>query len=80
MLHSDEQNLEILPILNKMDLPQAEPQRVINEIEEIIGIPAQRLSLSAQKMALALKNSLNVSSQRFRPPLGIQCTLTSTHY
>ena len=34
-------NLEILPIINKIDLPAADPQRVKNEIEEIIGIPAQ---------------------------------------
>ncbi|MEA5151299.1 MAG: translation elongation factor 4 [Oscillospiraceae bacterium] len=34
-------NLEILPVVNKIDLPAAEPQRVKNEIEEIIGIPAQ---------------------------------------
>ena len=34
-------NLEILPVLNKIDLPAADPQRVKNEIEEIIGIPAQ---------------------------------------
>ncbi|MBQ9664434.1 MAG: translation elongation factor 4 [Oscillospiraceae bacterium] len=34
-------NLEILPVINKIDLPAADPQRVKNEIEEIIGIPAQ---------------------------------------
>src|SRR6185369_10707631 len=34
-----EQNLEILPVLNKIDLPQADPDRVTHEIEEIIGIP-----------------------------------------
>ncbi len=36
-----EHNLEILPVINKIDLPAAEPQRVKDEIEEIIGIPAQ---------------------------------------
>jgi GTP-binding protein LepA len=35
-----EQGLEVLPILNKMDLPQADPDRVRQEIEEIIGIDA----------------------------------------
>ena len=34
-------NLEILPVINKIDLPAADPHRVKNEIEEIIGIPAQ---------------------------------------
>src|SRR6202453_4686257 len=36
-----EQRLEVVPVLNKIDLPQAEPERVIQEIEDIIGIPAQ---------------------------------------
>ncbi len=36
-----EQGLEVIPVLNKIDLPSAEPERVINEIEEIIGIDAQ---------------------------------------
>src|SRR4051812_47027260 len=35
-----EQGLEVLPVLNKIDLPQADPDRVINEIEDIIGIEA----------------------------------------
>ncbi len=35
-----EQGLEVLPVLNKIDLPSAEPERVVNEIEEIIGIEA----------------------------------------
>ena len=34
-------NLEILPVINKIDLPAADPQRVKNEVEEIIGLPAQ---------------------------------------
>jgi GTP-binding protein LepA len=37
-----EQGLEVIPVLNKMDLPQAEPERVKQEIEEIIGIDAQQ--------------------------------------
>jgi len=44
-----EQGLEVLPVLNKIDLPQAEPERVIKEIEEIIGIDAQgALGVSAK--------------------------------
>ena len=33
-------DLEILPVINKIDLPSADPQRVIKEIEEVIGLPA----------------------------------------
>src|SRR5262245_30491517 len=40
-----EQGLEVLPILNKMDLPQADPDRVKREIEEIIGINASEACL-----------------------------------
>ena len=44
-----EQNLEVLPVLNKIDLPQAEPDRVCQEIEEIIGIDAtDALEVSAK--------------------------------
>ncbi len=44
-----EQGLEVLPVLNKIDLPQAEPERVKHEIEEIIGIDAQEaLAISAK--------------------------------
>jgi GTP-binding protein LepA len=44
-----EQGLEVMPVLNKMDLPSAEPERVIREIEEIIGIEASdALKISAK--------------------------------
>ena len=44
-----EQNLEVLPVLNKIDLPQAEPERVAEEIEDIIGIEASdALKVSAK--------------------------------
>jgi GTP-binding protein LepA len=44
-----EGDLEILPVINKIDLPSAEPQRVIKEIEEIIGIPAEDAPLISAK-------------------------------
>ena len=44
-----ELGLEVMPVLNKIDLPSADPEKVINEIEEIIGIPAQQaLQISAK--------------------------------
>ncbi len=36
-----DQGLEVLPVINKIDLPSADPAKVIHEIEEIIGIPAE---------------------------------------
>ena len=50
-----EQGLEVLPILNKMDLPQAEPERVQNEIEEIIGIEASEAVPVVLRLVLVLK-------------------------
>ncbi len=47
-------NLEIVPVINKIDLPAAEPDRIINEIEDVIGIPAE----GAPK--ISAKNGINV--------------------
>lgn len=42
-------DLEILPVINKVDLPSADPQRVIHEIEDIIGLPADEAPLISAK-------------------------------
>lgn len=49
-------NLEILPVINKIDLPSADPQRVKHEIEDIIGIPAM------DAPEISAKNGLNVNA------------------
>ena len=53
-----EQGLEVLPILNKIDLPQAEPERVIKEIEDIIGIPAEDAVRVSAKSGFGVKDLL----------------------
>ena len=56
-----EQGLEVVPVLNKIDLPSAEPERVINEIEEIIGIEATdavRVSAKTGEGVVELRESL----------------------
>ncbi|MDP4153393.1 MAG: translation elongation factor 4 [Bacillota bacterium] len=45
-------NLEIIPVINKIDLPAADPQRVIKEIEDIIGIPAEDAPLISAKRGI----------------------------
>ena len=45
-------NLEILPVINKIDLPAADPQRAKDEVEEIIGIPAQEAPEISAKLGL----------------------------
>ena len=62
--------LEVIPVLNKVDLPAAEPERVINEIEEIVGIAADdALSVSA-KTGLGVKELLEQLVKRVPPPKG----------
>ena len=51
-------NLEILPVINKIDLPNARPQEVKNEIEEIIGIPAQDAPCISAKTGLNIEEVL----------------------
>ncbi len=50
-----EQGLEVLPVLNKIDLPSAEPERVVREIEEIIGIEAKNALHVSAKSGLGIE-------------------------
>ena len=65
-----EQGLEVLPILNKMDLPQAEPERVQNEIEEIIGIEASEAVPVSAKTGLGIEDALEYLVEHIPPPEG----------
>ena len=51
-------NLEIIPVINKIDLPSAEPQKVIKEIEDVIGIPAQDAVLASAKEGIGIQEIL----------------------
>ena len=65
-----EQGLEVLPILNKMDLPQAEPDRVKNEIEEIIGIEASEAVPVSAKTGLGIEDALEYLVEHIPVPEG----------
>ena len=65
-----EQGLEVLPILNKMDLPQAEPERVQNEIEEIIGIEASEAVPVSAKTGLGIEDALEYLVEHIPAPEG----------
>ena len=65
-----EQGLEVLPILNKMDLPQADPDRVKLEIEEIIGINAVDACLVSAKSGLGIEDALEYLVEHVPPPEG----------
>ena len=64
------QGLEVLPVLNKMDLPQAEPEKVINEIENIIGIEATDAVLCSAKTGEGINDILEELVCRVPPPVG----------
>ncbi|TNF09217.1 MAG: elongation factor 4, partial [Bacillota bacterium] len=51
-------DLEIIPVINKIDLPSAEPEKVINEIEDIIGIPAKDAVLASAKEGIGIEEIL----------------------
>lgn len=65
-----EQGLEVIPVLNKMDLPQAEPERVRQEIEEIIGIDATEAVCASAKTGLGIIDILEEIIAKVPPPVG----------
>lgn len=65
-----EQGLEVLPILNKMDLPQAEPDRVRSEIEEVIGIDATSAVACSAKSGMGVEDVLEALVEVIPPPQG----------
>ena len=65
-----EQGLEVVPILNKMDLPQADPERVKLEIEEIIGIDAADACLVSAKSGMGIEAALEHLVAHIPPPEG----------
>jgi GTP-binding protein LepA len=65
-----EQGLEVLPVINKIDLPSADPVKVIREIEEIIGIPADDAALVSAKTGLGVPELLEQLVKRIPAPKG----------
>ena len=63
--------LEVLPVLNKIDLPQAEPERVIVEIEEMIGIDASGAVSVSAKSGLGIEDLLEAIVAKIPPPESI---------
>ncbi len=63
-------NLEVFVVLNKIDLPAAEPERIIHEIEEIIGIDAHDAVLASAKEGIGTKEILEQIVRKIPPPTG----------
>ena len=65
-----EQGLEVIPVLNKMDLPQAEPDRVAEEIENVIGLDATEAVRCSAKSGLGIEDVLEELVRLVPPPEG----------
>lgn len=65
-----EQGLEVMPVLNKIDLPQADPDRVCEEIEEIIGVEALNSPQCSAKTGFGVVEVLEALVARIPPPVG----------
>ncbi len=80
-----EHDLEILPVINKIDLPAADPQRVKDEIENVIGIPAQEAPEISAKVGLNIPAVLedivkNVPAPKGDPAAPLQALIFDSQY
>lgn len=63
-------NLEILPVINKIDLPSAEPERVRQEIEDVIGLDASEAVLASAKVGIGIEEILEQIVEKIPAPSG----------
>ena len=63
-------NLEIIPVINKIDLPSAEPERIREQIEQVIGLPAHDALLVSAKQGTGVKDVLEAIVHMVPPPKG----------
>ena len=78
-------NLEILPVINKVDLPNARPDEIKQEIEDIIGIPAMDAPCISAKTGLNIEEVLERIVTDFKPPVGdeekpLKCLIFDSFY
>lgn len=65
-----EQNLEVITVLNKIDLPQADPEKIIKEVEEIIGLEAHDAVPVSAKAGIGIEALLETIIEKIPPPQG----------
>src|SRR5271155_4468950 len=63
-------NLEIIPVINKIDLPAAEPERIREQIEDVIGLDASDAVLVSAKQGIGIHETLEAIVKRVPPPRG----------
>ncbi|MHB8156158.1 MAG: translation elongation factor 4 [Desulfocucumaceae bacterium] len=80
-----ENNLEIIPVINKIDLPSADPNRVKKEIEDVIGLDASEALLISAKTGVGIKEVLEQLVRKIPPPGGsseepLRALIFDSHY
>ncbi|WP_438346902.1 translation elongation factor 4 [Paenibacillus sp. FA6] len=78
-------NLEILPVINKIDLPNADPERVRQEIEDVIGLDASEAVLASAKAGIGIKEILEQIVKQVPSPSGdpeqpLKALIFDSHY
>jgi GTP-binding protein LepA len=78
-------NLEIVPVINKIDLPSAEPERVKQEVEDVIGLDASDAVLASAKNGIGIKEILEQVVQKVPAPIGdrdkpLKALIFDSHY
>ena len=66
-----ENNLEIIPVINKIDLPSAQPEECKRQIEDIIGLDSSTAILASAKEGTGVQDILEAVIARFHPPTGV---------
>src|SRR5947209_12475959 len=80
-----EHHLEIIPIINKIDLPSAQPEVVREEIERVVGLPGDECILASAKEGIGVDEILEAIVQRIPPPRGdreapLRALIFDSHY
>ena len=65
-----EQDLVIIPVVNKIDLPSADPERVAKQIEEVLGLPKEEIIFASAKEGIGIEEILEAIVERIPPPKG----------
>ncbi len=80
-----EADLNIIPVINKIDLPSADPDKVKQEVEEVIGIPKEECILASAKEGIGTQEILEAVIQQIPPPKGdpdkpLRALVFDSHY
>jgi GTP-binding protein LepA len=82
---AEAQNLHVIPIINKIDLPAADPDRVKHEIEEVLTLPAEDAVLISAKNGIGIEDVLEAIVHQIPPPSGqpdapLRALIIDSHY